>query len=381
MKKLFLFVMLLVGIATAAIYLTGNEHVIVAVKKTYLKGQKGPSIDDFDLFNHRRIAATPGKDWPHSKLSTTLSSDDEAWLESIETATFMVIYQDSLLTEKYFEPYLADFLPNTFSAAKSLVSMSIGVLAEEGKIDLSDAASQYIPELKDKKYPGITIRELLQMVSGIGFDENYKNPFGYQAKVYYGKDLEKNTLAFDSELPPGEEWSYSGGNTVLLAMIVERVSGQKLAHFFAENIWQPIGAQADAWWTVDNEMDGTERSSCCFYAITSDLARLGSLYLHGGKWGNKQVVPEWYVKESVTPIEIPDNQGVPVMHYGYQWWLGNHEGDDFFQAQGMLGQYIIAVPSKQLVIVRTGHTRSDERTNGLPNDCFRYIQIAKNLLP
>lgn len=381
MKKLLKIVLLFVVIAIAAIYITGNSHVIVAVQNTYLKGQKGPSIDDYDFFYHRRIASTPGKDWPHSKKATALAPEDEAWLKSCETATFMVIHQDSILAETYFDPYLAEFLPNTFSVAKSLVSMSIGVLVKDGKIDLDDPASDYIAELKDKKYPGITIRELLQMASGIDFDENYKNPFGYQAKVYYGKNIEKNTLAFDSALPPGEEWSYAGGNTVLLAMIVEKVSGQKLSHFFAENIWQPIGAQADAWWTVDADVDGTERSSCCFYATTADLARLGSLYLHGGKWGNKQVIPEWYVRESVTPIQIPDNEGAAVMHYGYQWWLGNHKGDRFFQAQGMLGQYIIVVPSKQLVIVRTGHSRSDERTNGLPNDCYRYIQIAKDLLP
>lgn len=381
MKKLLLLLMLLVGVAVAALYLTGNEHVIVAVQKTYLKGQKGPSIDDYDLFTHRRIAATPGKSWPRSKLATALPSESEAWLSDTETATFMVIYRDSILTERYFEPYQADFMPNTFSAAKSFVSMSIGVLVKNGEIELSDRASAYIPEIADKKYPDITIRELLQMTSGIGFDENYKNPFGYQAKVYYGKDLKENTLAFDGENRPGTIWSYAGGNTVLLAMIVEQVSGQKLAHFFAENIWQPIGAQADAWWTVDAEHDGTERSSCCFYAITSDLARLGALYLHGGKWGNKQVVPQWFVKESVTPIETPDIDGKPVMHYGYQWWLGKHAGDEFYQAQGMLGQYIIVVPSKELVIVRTGHSRSDERTNGLPNDCYQYIEIAKNLLP
>lgn len=168
----------------------------------------------------------------------------------------------------------------------------------------------------------------------------------------------------------------------MLAMIVENVTGQKLAHYFAENIWQKIGAQADAWWTVDNKEDGTERSSCCFYAISRDLARLGLLYLNNGEWNGVEVIPAWYVQESVTPIMIPDQKtGDPVMHYGYQWWLGNHDGNDSFQAQGMLGQYIIVVPDLELVIVRTGHNRSSERVDGLPRDTYRYVEIAKGLLP
>jgi len=78
---------------------------------------------------------------------------------------------------------------------------------------------------------------------------------------------------------------------------------------------------------------------------------------------------------------LPDSDGDVVKHYGYQWWLGQHKGDDFFQMQGMLGQYVIVVPEHELIIVRTGHDRSKERVNGLPKDCYRYIEIAKSLLP
>lgn len=381
MKKILLILLIVFGLLLSALYFTGNWHVIQAVKNTYLVGQKGPSIDDYRLFTHRRVAAANGKPLPSHSSKKQLPEGAYQWLDSMQTASFIVVHRDSILTENYFQDYDPAFQPNVFSAAKSLVSMSIGVLLKEGRIkSLEESAANYIPELAEKGYDHITIRHLLQMSSGIGFDENYKNPFGYQAKVYYGDNLRENTLAFDTTGQPGEEWFYAGGNTVLLALIVEAASGEKLANFFARKIWQPIGAEADAWWTVD-KLDGLERSSCCFYAVSRDLARIGMLYLHGGNWKGREIIPEWYVQESITPVAIPDQHGETVLHYGYQWWLGNHKGDDFFQAQGMLGQYIIVVPKLDLVIVRTGHSRSDEKQNGLPADCYRYIQIAKSLLP
>lgn len=375
MKRIFLFILLIVVLAILGLYISGNQHVLVAVQKTYLVGQTGPSIDDFGQFTHRRVAAENMQPWPTHIQHSSIPAKDRQWLDSMGTATFLVIQRDSILFESYFDDYKPDYTPNIFSAAKSLVSIAIGVLVGDGKINLDDAASQYIPELAEKGYDGITIRHLLQMASGLGFDENYKNPFGYQAKVYYGQHLRENTLAFDAEHEPGEEWFYSGGNTVILSLIVEKVSGEKLANFFAKRVWQPIGAEMDAWWTIDSK-GGIERASCCFYAITRDLARIGQLYLNGGNWNGQEIVPEWYVEESTTPVMTPDSKGEPVLHYGFQWWLGK----DFYQAQGMLGQYIIVVPDEDLIIVRTGHHRSEERFNHLPADAYRYIEIAKGLL-
>ncbi len=379
-KKLLIVLLVIIGLGVTALYLSGNQHIIQAVKNTYLVGQSGPSIDDFNLFSHRRIAsAEHTKTLPMHSEKKQLSKQALRWLDSTQTATFLVVYRDSILAEHYFQDYVPAFLPNTFSVAKSMVSMCIGVLLREGKINgLDEPASTYIAELAEKGYDKITIRHLLQMSSGMGFDEDYKNPFGYQAKVYYGDQLRANTLAFDAIDEPGEKWFYAGGNTVLLALIVEAASGQKLAHYFAEKIWQPIGAEADAWWTIED--NGLERSSCCFYAITRDLARLGMLYQNGGKWNGRDIVSEQFVQESITPVAIPDRYGETAFQYGYQWWLGQFNGHQFYQAQGMLGQYIIVVPELELVIVRTGHHRSMEKQNGLPTDCYQYIAIANNLL-
>jgi len=379
-KRIFFWLLVIISIAAIVAMATGNGHFLVALQKTYLSGQKGPSIDDFDKFNHRKVSHTNGVSLANARnFHADLSQSDLTYLKSLETASLLIIHNDSILLEKYFDEYNENSITNSFSMAKSFVSMAIGVALEKGLINgIDDPASKYIAELKDKGMNDVTIRHLLQMASGIDFDENYKNPFGYQAKVYYGGNLRENTLKFNQVKPAGSQWEYLGGNTILLAMIVEEVSKQKLSDFFAENIWQKIGAESDAWWTLDRK-DGMERASCCFYATAKDFARLGQLYLNNGVWNDQQIIPDWYVKESLNPVQIPDKNGDTINHYGYQWWLGNFEGDSFFQAQGILGQYIIVVPNQNLVIVRTGKARSTERVDNLPADLFEYIKLAKRL--
>lgn len=372
--------LILISLIAVVAMATGNGHFLVALQKTYLSGQTGPSIDDFDKFTQRRIAANQAQSIPVStKFRNDLLDSETDYLNSIKTASFIVLKNDSLLFEKYFESYDSQSVTNSFSMAKSFVSMAVGVALQKGLLtDIDAPAANYIPELKEKGMTSVTIRHLLQMASGIDFDENYKNPFGYQAKVYYGGNLRQNTLVFDQLHAPGTQWEYLGGNTILLSLIIEKVSGQSLSNFFAENIWQKIGAESDAWWTIDSK-HGIERASCCFYATARDFARLGQLYLDNGKWNGAQIIPEWFVQESIKPVMIKNKDGEPTKHYGYQWWLGNASGDPFFQSQGILGQYIIVVPNQNLVIVRTGHKRSDTRVDLLPADLFEYIKIAKRL--
>jgi CubicO group peptidase (beta-lactamase class C family) len=379
-KRILFVLLILISLVAVLAMATGNGHFLVAVQKTYLSGQTGPSINDFGMFTQRKVAANQGQAFPVStKYSADLTDDELNYLNSIETASLVVLKNDSLLFEKYFEPHNESDVTNSFSMAKSFVSMAVGVALSKGLIkDIDAPAANYIPELKEKGMTEVTIRHLLQMSSGIDFDENYKNPFGYQAKVYYGGNLRQNTLAFDQLHTPGTQWEYLGGSTILLSLIVEKVSGQSLSDFFAGNIWQKIGAESDAFWTIDSK-NGIERASCCFYARARDFARLGQLYLNKGNWNGEQIIPEWFVEESIKPVLINNKDGEPTKHYGYQWWLGNEGGDSFFQAQGILGQYIIVVPNHDLVIVRTGHKRSDTRVNLLPADLYEYIKIAKRL--
>lgn len=380
-KRIFAGLLLLILLIASTLYFTGYDHVLTAIQKTWFIGQKGPSIDDYPLFDHRRVAAeAPQPHLLHRNYNRPVPAEINKWLEDNQTATFLVLHRDSLLSEIYFEPYQHDSYLNTFSMAKSMVSMLVGILLRDGLIaDLNEPVSKYIPELAERDENEVTIRHLLEMTSGYGFDESYSNPLGYQAKVYYGNDLRKHTLEFGPAKPPGSEWYYAGGNTILLGMVIEAASGESLSNLFSTHIWQPIGAEADAWWTTDKP-HGTERSSCCFYAHSRDLLRLGQLYLHRGNWKGRQIIPESYVNQSLSPVLVPDREGEPVKHYGYQWWLGEYNGEPFFQAQGMLGQYIIVVPGLELVIVRTGHQRgSSDRINHLPADGYKYIEIAQNL--
>lgn len=130
-----------------------------------------------------------------------------------------------------------------------------------------------------------------------------------------------------------------------------------------KKLWHPLGAEQDAQWSTDH-LNGNEKAYCCLFTNARDFARLGSLYLHKGKWHNQQILSESYIQEALTPASLVDESNKPISYYGYQWWLlPNYKKDPIFYARGILGQYIIVIPSKQVVIVRLGKKRGEKAGN------------------
>lgn len=131
-----------------------------------------------------------------------------------------------------------------------------------------------------------------------------------------------------------------------------------------KKLWQPLGAEQDAQWSTDH-LNGNEKAYCCLFTNARDFARLGSLYLHKGKWHNQQILSESYIQEALTPASsLVDESNKPISYYGYQWWLlPDYKKDSIFYARGILGQYIIVIPSKQVVIVRLGKKRGEKAGN------------------
>jgi CubicO group peptidase (beta-lactamase class C family) len=122
-----------------------------------------------------------------------------------------------------------------------------------------------------------------------------------------------------------------------------------------------------------------EKTYTGFYATARDFARIGKLYAHHGVWGNDTLLSPAFVKECITPVNAPDKEGVNVDWYGLQWWMGNINGLDYFGCRGLRGQYIIAVPEKNILMVRLGHTQSKDRQNHMPTDMIRFIEMAINI--
>lgn len=385
MKKLIKYVVYpLLGIiilANVLIIATGNQHLYKGIRYTYLVGKKGPGIDDLDKFPYRSIkAADHPFDWP-SLPSRELSASAKVALDSFKTVAFVVIKRDTIIHESYYEDYNAAAVVNSFSMSKSVVGLLIGIALDEGKIgSLKDPVVQYLPEYSEQIDSSVAIEDLLHMASGIGFDENYTSPFAFPARGYYGNDLKKLVGEYRSAREPGTLWRYKGGDTQLLAFVIEKVTGMKLSDYATEKLWKPLGAEHDAFWSLDAD-GGEEKASCCLYADARDFARLGALALHEGLWQGRQIVPEAYMEQSFTPVNLPDEKGNLVNYYGYQWWMGDIDNTHILYARGILGQYIIAVPDWKMVIVRLGHERSKDKVGGVhPADIALYLKAAKELI-
>ncbi len=373
----------IIGLACLLAFMSGNGHLIKAVGNTYLKGRKGPSINEYTIFNNRTVkAADQPYQWVEAsrrKQYNSLSSEEEAIHQKYESVAFLVIKNDTILFEKYWEDYTDSSLSNTFSVAKSFIGLLIGAAIQDGYIKSTDEpVANYLSEFNTDERKNITIKHLLQMTSGIDFGESYGDPFGFMAKAYYGNDLYELTIKKPLEDSPGAIWAYQGGNTLLLSFIIEEATGKKVSDYFSESIWQPIGSKHNALWNLD-KLDGREKAFCCFYSNARDFAKIGKLYHQNGSFNGKQLIPTFYILASKKPVNTEDKKGNIVNYYGYQWWQTTFGGEEIHYARGILGQYIVILPKEELIFVRLGNLRDEEKVNNVPVDLIEYLKMAKRL--
>lgn len=278
----------------------------------------------------------------------------DSWLEKHRTTAFLVIRRDTIVYERYFKGCDEAHVHPSFSMAKSVVSMLIGTAIADGLIrDVQQPVVDFIPELKANGFEGVTIEHVLQMTSGIDFQESYVNPFGTVAKFYYGRQLDKYTLKLKVKRQPGTKWEYVSGDTQLLGLLLTRALRAKgdtrnLTQYLSDRLWTPLGMEHASSWSIDKKQHGMEKAFCCINAPARDFAKLGSLYLHKGEWRGRQLVPREWVETSTTTTSA--NGGADF--YRYQWWIPAQDGT--FNAVGILGQFIHVDPSRELVIVRLG---------------------------
>lgn len=380
-KYFFLVIGAILLIAIALLYASGNTHLFKAIQSTYLIGETGPSINDYTRFENRKVKTSSPLSWKESRQYNKhiLSKEQSSLLEKWETVAFLVIKKDSILFEKYWDNYNNKSFSNSFSVAKSFVSIAIGSAIQEGFINsISDKASTYVKELKNTSLSEVTIKGLLTMSSGIDFGESYGDPFGFMAKAYYGENLFNLTIEKQKEVEEGKLWEYQGGNSLLLSFILKSATNMTLSDYFSKYVWQKVQAENDGLWTV-NKQEGLEKAYCCFYSNARDFARIGKLYLDSGKWNNKPIVPIDYFIESISPVLTFNESGEKVDYYGFQWWLSNHKGESFFYARGILGQYIVVLPKSNIVLVRLGHKRDNTPNAKIPSDLIEYIDFVKTL--
>lgn len=372
-----------------ALYFTGNDYVFRGFQLTYLKGQKTANIDDYPDFDNNIIMAAAPRVWQEHPQYNQIPLTDtlQKELDDYQTAAFIVIKNNQLLSENYYNGYAQNSLTNSFSMAKSITTMLLGKAIEQGYIKgLDQKITDFLPEYKNDPYgKRCTIGDLSAMTSGYDWDEDYYFPINPTAKAYYGTEIEQQMLSRKFVRRPGGAFTYQSGDTQLLGIILKRaLNGKSLSTYLQEEFWQPMGMELDAQWSKD-QADGMEKTYCCFNSNARDFAKLGQLLLNKGHWYGKQILSPEFVETMITPnAKAFPNSKDHV--YGYSIWTDNQHTTPFYAMLGHLGQRIIVVPSEDLVIVRLGSLKDERQPyRGIlkNNDIYYYVdevvKMTKNI--
>ena len=283
-------------------------------------------------------------------------------LRSTGTHAFIVVRDNQVLYEDYFNGFARDSLCTAWSLSKSVTSALVGIAISEGYIKgLDDPITNYLPELKDQGFDAITIRNLLTMGSGIQYRIGFFPWDEFVLAGYYPNIRELLLSDLKIMEPPGQSFHYNNYNAELIGMILERTTGRRPSQYLQETLWQPIGMEYPATWSIDSEQDGFELTPILLNARAIDLAKFGRLYLNNGNWDGKQIVPQQWVIDSTTrdandhrPWETFSRWQDKGGYYKYFWWgVSQAERGYSYMGIGTYGQFIFVSPRTKIVIVRT----------------------------
>ncbi len=351
-------------------------------------GGGGAQITDHEKFLfHKMENSLPTfyfkKDVNEQLINSILSNirnigDLDEFLITTGTTAFIIIQNDTILYEKYFNGHTRDSIETSFSCAKSFTSALVGIAIDEGLIkSVGEPITNYLPELKekDKKFELITIKHLLMMSSGIKYRELWFIN-GDNAKTYYYPDLRKLALKHTKIVhKPMQYFLYNNYHPLLIGIILERATGASVAQYLQEKIWKPLGMEFEGSWSIDSKKSNFEKMESGINARAIDFAKFGRLFLNNGKWGDRKIITEKWVKESTTIDTSLNYENFykfdeiyaqlfksGKLYHKYFWWGFTREDNKYdFCARGNHGQLIYICPHKKLIIVRHGKEFGIER--------------------
>jgi CubicO group peptidase (beta-lactamase class C family) len=374
LKRIFLFLVLIIAI----LYITDTDYLLKAVRTIYLTGHSTAYLEDYKKFDNQPIDIGTPQPWPiHKDYNTAEETEGLKEInEANGTIAYVIIKNDSIWFENYYDGFDENSKSNSFSMAKSYVSGLMGKAIEEGYIkSLNQPVSDFFSEFSEGLAAKMTVGDLSSMSSGTNWDEAYYSPLSITTRAYFDDDLEKVILGLKVVDEPGTKYKYASGDTQLLAMVIEKATGKKLYKYLEECFWKPLGCENETLWQVDSEEHDLVKAYCCIASNAKDFARFGKLYKDFGKWNGKQVLDSTFVAKSITPRfkESPE--------YGYGWWLKQQNGKDFFMMRGHLGQYVIIEPNDNIIIVRLGHSKGQNKeVASFTQDITTYIDEAYKML-
>jgi len=290
------------------------------------------------------------------------------FLERTYTNALLVMKDGRIVSEIYRNNTDEKTRFVAFSMTKSITSLLIGCALEEGRIEsIDDPITRYLPELKGGGYEGVTIKQILQMRSGVDYEERYDfaNP-GIAARNHENA-LVKNVVRFADAArnikrkhAPGEVFEYKTLDTAVLGWLLERVSGgSSVAAYTAQRLWEPLGAEADGFYLMDGPPGvGREFSGAGFNATLRDFARIGLMLLNQGVGNGRRIVSADWIDASTAPSTVLGEDF--LAGYGYQWWMAPKSRA--FYALGLQGQFIYVDPETRTLIVKLSYDPPGDRS-------------------
>jgi len=291
-------------------------------------------------------------------------------IKETDITGLMVIKNDTILFENYYQENSATDHTIGWSVTKSFVSALVGIAIDEGHINgINDSVYQYLPELKGSAYENVSIKNLLQMSSGVSWNEDYSdsnsdiNRFGRTLAL--GRSFTSFVKTLKLDKPQGTFNRYNSSDTQVLGMIISRATGTTVSNYLEKKIWHPLGMQRKGLWVIDNQ--GNEFAAAGLSASLVDYAKFGLLFLHEGKFNNKQLIPKDWISKSITPdaphlLPRSNENSNNDFGYGFQWWVfDGNEGE--YAAMGIYNQLIYINPKHNIVIVKSAANNNYGTTN------------------
>lgn len=262
-------------------------------------------------------------------------------------AGLLVLRGNDILVERYAQGHSASSVWTSFSMAKSVVSMLFGIAVRDGAIrSIDDRVTDYVPALRGSAYDAVTLRHLLQMASGIDWNEEESDRTSDLGNVARASregidSVVKYMATRPRKTEPGTVFNYNTGDTFLAGAVLRNATGKSLGEYLSEKVWKPAGMEADGHWMLMRQGD-VEYGGCCISATLRDFGRLGLLMLRGGKAHNgRQIVPAAWVAESTAASPT-------APFYGMLWW---RDRMNRYYASGSFGQFIKVDPQRDTVVV------------------------------
>lgn len=270
---------------------------------------------------------------------------------------FIVVHQDGVVAERYREGITADTRLLSWSMGKSFTNALVGIMAGDGLVDIH--APMDIPEWQGDGRAAITLSDLMQMQSGLEWNENYGTRSDVNLMLHREEDMGLFALSKPLMAKPGTHWYYSSGSTNIIVRYLRGrfASEEEFLQYIHERLFDPLGIDNPCF---EPDMSGTPVGSSYLYATARDFARLGHMYLHDGCVGEERLLPEHWVEYTTTPASDSKDG------YGACFWLNRGKTypsapEDMYSCQGHDGQMIFIIPSKELVVVVLGYSPKPDR--------------------